>query len=315
MMLLLSTSDTDLLSGRASGADWRLANPARLSVDDLTPLLADVDLVVVRLLGGRRAWPDGLDALLTDGRPVVVLSGEQAPDAALMELSTVPAGVAAEAHAYLAHGGPANLAELHRFLSDTVLLTGGSSLLPLVLDKVALASGKARDQLVCKQPHQAVAYGAAILAQQVFCQSSGKDLQSICSYDLGIRTLGRDGQPTVKALINRNSAVPASATMTFYTSRDDQTRMIIEAVQKRGEGDAAEEKSLGYFAFGPIESPRKKYPVEIEMSYDLEGMVTITARDPETGKQIRQVMDEETEALDRALFEQQGWLQKIEVNV
>ncbi|MFV2085682.1 cobaltochelatase subunit CobN [Micromonospora sp. LOL_021] len=124
MMLLLSTSDTDLLSGRASGADWRLANPARLSVDDLPQLLSGVDLMVVRLLGGRRAWPDGLDALLAGPRPVVVLSGEQAPDAALMELSTVPAGVAAEAHAYLAHGGPANLAELHRFLSDTVLLTG-----------------------------------------------------------------------------------------------------------------------------------------------------------------------------------------------
>ena len=56
--------------------------------------------------------------------PAVVLGGEQAPDAELMELSTVPAGIAAEAHAYLAHGGPANLRQLARFLSDTVLLTG-----------------------------------------------------------------------------------------------------------------------------------------------------------------------------------------------
>ena len=46
------------------------------------------------------------------------------PDAALMEQSTVPIGVAAEAHVYLAQGGPANLAQLHAFLSDTVLLTG-----------------------------------------------------------------------------------------------------------------------------------------------------------------------------------------------
>src|SRR5918995_1231169 len=73
---LLSTSDTDLLSARASGADWRLGNPARL------------------------------------------------PDAELMELSTVPMGVATEAHGYLAQGGPDNLVQLHRFLSDTVLLTG-----------------------------------------------------------------------------------------------------------------------------------------------------------------------------------------------
>ena len=124
MILLLSTSDTDLLSARASGAAFRLANPARTSVGDLPSLVDGTDLVVVRLLGGRRAWEEGLDALLAGPRPVVVLSGEQAPDAELMELSTVPAGVSAEAHAYLAHGGPGNLAELFAFLSDTVLLTG-----------------------------------------------------------------------------------------------------------------------------------------------------------------------------------------------
>ncbi|SDK94080.1 cobaltochelatase subunit CobN [Nonomuraea jiangxiensis] len=123
-VLLLSTSDTDLLSARASGAAYRPGNPARVGVDDLPALLEGVDLVVVRLLGGRRAWEEGLDALLAGPRPVVVLGGEQAPDAELMELSTVSAGVCAEAHAYLAHGGPANLAELHAFLSDTVLLTG-----------------------------------------------------------------------------------------------------------------------------------------------------------------------------------------------
>ena len=123
-VLLLSTSDTDLLSARASDAAYRLGNPARLSAEDLPELVDGTDLVVVRLLGGRRAWEDGLDALLAGPRPVVVLGGEQAPDAELMELSTVSGGVCAEAHAYLAHGGPANLAELHAFLSDTVLLTG-----------------------------------------------------------------------------------------------------------------------------------------------------------------------------------------------
>jgi cobaltochelatase CobN len=124
VIVLLSTSDTDLLSARASGADFRLGNPARLDVADLPELVDGADLVVVRILGGRRAWEEGLDALLAGPRPVVVLGGEQAPDAELMELSTVPGGVCAEAHAYLAHGGPANLTELFNFLSDTVLLTG-----------------------------------------------------------------------------------------------------------------------------------------------------------------------------------------------
>ncbi|MEX2982740.1 cobaltochelatase subunit CobN [Streptomyces sp. C36] len=126
MILLLSTSDTDLLSARAAGGpvSYRLANPARLALDELPALLEGTDLVVVRLLGGLRAWQEGLDLLLAGPRPVVVLTGEQAPDAQLMEASTVPVGIAAEAHAYLAHGGPANLEQLARFLSDTVLLTG-----------------------------------------------------------------------------------------------------------------------------------------------------------------------------------------------
>jgi cobaltochelatase CobN len=124
VFLLLSTSDTDLLSARASGSAWRPANPARTAVADLPALLDGADLVVVRILGGRRAWEEGLDALLASGLPVVVLGGEQAPDADLMKLSTVPAGVAADAHTYLAQGGAENLASLHDFLSDTVLLTG-----------------------------------------------------------------------------------------------------------------------------------------------------------------------------------------------
>lgn len=124
MILLLSTSDTDLSCARACGEDYRLANPARLDAADLPRLLDGAHVVVLRLLGGRRAWPEGVDAVLASGLPAVVLSGELIPDAELMELSSVPAGVAAQAHAYLAHGGPDNLRQLARFLSDALLLTG-----------------------------------------------------------------------------------------------------------------------------------------------------------------------------------------------
>ncbi|MGY0386631.1 cobaltochelatase subunit CobN [Nocardioides sp. WG-D5] len=119
---LLSTSDTDLLSARASGADYAWANPSRAT--DLEAVVADADLVVFRLLGSPNDLWDGLSAVKERGTPVVVLGGEQQPSAELMEHSTVPMGVAAEAHRYLAEGGPANLAQLHAFLSDTVLLTG-----------------------------------------------------------------------------------------------------------------------------------------------------------------------------------------------
>ena len=118
---LLSTSDTDLLSARASGADYVWANPTRVTG---TPSVDGCQLGIVRLLGGPQDLEGWYDDLRATGIPLVVLGGEQQPNAELMERSTVPIGIAAEAHRYLAEGGPANLAQLHAFLSDTVLLTG-----------------------------------------------------------------------------------------------------------------------------------------------------------------------------------------------
>ncbi|WP_238419442.1 cobaltochelatase subunit CobN [Gordonia sp. 'Campus'] len=134
MILLLSTSDTDLLTASAAHdpepgsalapVAYRGANPSRILIDDIAGLAADADLIVVRILGGVRAWEDGLAAVEATGKPLVVCSGEQQPDPDLMAHSTVPAGVATQAHDYLAAGGVANLVNLHHFLSDTVLLTG-----------------------------------------------------------------------------------------------------------------------------------------------------------------------------------------------
>ncbi|MEV5398889.1 cobaltochelatase subunit CobN [Streptomyces cellulosae] len=124
-VLLLSTADTDLLAARASGAGYRIGNPTRVDVAEELPALLDgADLAVVRLLGGKRAWEEGLAALKASGVPTVLLGGESVPDAELMAESSVPAGAVAEALRYLVEGGPENLAELARFLSDTVLLTG-----------------------------------------------------------------------------------------------------------------------------------------------------------------------------------------------
>ncbi|MDZ5088368.1 cobaltochelatase subunit CobN [Mycolicibacterium parafortuitum] len=123
-VLLLSTSDTDLITARASAAGYRWANPSRLVEGELAELLESADVVVVRILGGYRAWEDGIDAVAASGVPAVVVSGEQAPDAELMKHSTVPAGVALQAHVYLAQGGVANLKNLYAFLSDTLLMTG-----------------------------------------------------------------------------------------------------------------------------------------------------------------------------------------------
>ncbi|WP_281285772.1 cobaltochelatase subunit CobN [Nocardioides humi] len=158
---LLSTSDTDLLSARASGADYGWANPSRSDLAALVASAEGADLVVVRLLGSPQQYDAELAALRGAGRPLVVLGGELTPSAELMEASTVPVGIAAEAHRYLAEGGPRNLAQLHRFLSDTVLLTGEGFEPPEVIpawglvERDAAAGDRARVGVLFYRAHQA----------------------------------------------------------------------------------------------------------------------------------------------------------------
>ncbi|MET0928106.1 MAG: cobaltochelatase subunit CobN, partial [Aeromicrobium sp.] len=130
---LLSTSDTDLLSARASGADYTYANPARPGHQEMAEALESADLIVARILGSPQDLCSGFWRIKDIGKPIVVLGGEQTPSAELMEQSNVPIGIAADAHVYLAEGGPANLAQLHAFLSDTILLTGEGFDPPAVL--------------------------------------------------------------------------------------------------------------------------------------------------------------------------------------
>jgi len=119
-LLLVSTADTDLLAARAAGAGFRVANPARLTEQDLPELLDGVDAAVVRLLGGARVWEAGLAALARAGVPTAALGGEAVPDADLIALSSVPVNVVAHASRYLIAGGPENLGRLARYLDATV---------------------------------------------------------------------------------------------------------------------------------------------------------------------------------------------------
>jgi cobaltochelatase CobN len=111
--------------------------------------LDGVRVVLVRLLGGRRAW-DGFDALrarcVRDGVPLLAFSGEAAPDAELTALSTAPAGVVAEAFTYLVQGGVDNTANLFRFVADTLLRTGFGFAAPATLPEEGVWGARPRDR-------------------------------------------------------------------------------------------------------------------------------------------------------------------------
>lgn len=195
---------------------------------------------------------------------------------------------------------------------DHILLTGGSSLLPLVRERLAERTGREREELKLKQPHQAVAYGAALIAEQLFGEQGERTLQRATAWQLGVRVRGTDGEPAVKVMIDRNKPVPVSEAMTFQTTRDNQPRVVIEVVQQKE--PSVEEKSLGYFIFSLPPGVPRHYSVEITLAYDLEGLVKATARNPSTGEELQQVMDEEGMALDDELLRQQDWVNNLPIN-
>lgn len=161
---------------------------------------------------------------------------------------------------------------------DRVLLVGGGSLLPQFRQRVARHLDKSDDAVVLRQPQQAVAFGAALLAKQAEQRSDCLPVlrQSIANYDLGVRVRDpRSGHLAIYNLIKRNSSLPATGSKIFKTSRDDQTRLVIEVVQSRG--NAAEALSLGHFSFGPLAEPRANTPIEVKMQYDREGLVDVRA--------------------------------------
>ncbi|MDQ1514648.1 MAG: cobaltochelatase CobN, partial [Actinomycetota bacterium] len=129
MILFLSTADTEILALRAAiemlpdgFPAVRAGSPAAMEV---APPLDGVDAVVVRLLGGRRAWEAPFDALAractAAGVALLAFGGESALDPELTAASTVGAAVIGAALPYLLHGGPANTANLLRFVADEVL--------------------------------------------------------------------------------------------------------------------------------------------------------------------------------------------------
>src|SRR3954451_15209368 len=222
MFALLSTSDTDLLSARSSAAGWRLGNPARLDASVIAELVEGSAVVVVRILGVRRQYEGLLAPLLAGPAPVVVLGGEQVPDAELMELSTVPMGVATEAHGYLAQGGPDNLTQLHRFLSDTVLLTGESFEPPSVAPEWGLLS---REPQTASGPRVAVLYYRAhhlagnIAFVEVLCaaieDAGGQALpvftSSLRTVDAGLLEVLRSADALVVTVLAAGGSRPATA--------------------------------------------------------------------------------------------------------
>jgi len=150
-LLFLTTADTEILAAARALEPLpegfpavRCANPTKLEDAGvfLDKALPSTKVVIIRLLGGRRAWPDGFEELrrrCEDLRiPLLAFGGEAEPDAELTALSTAPSGIVAEAFEYLRHGGVRNTENLLKFVADTLLVEGYGFEPPLALPEVGV---------------------------------------------------------------------------------------------------------------------------------------------------------------------------------
>jgi molecular chaperone DnaK len=162
---------------------------------------------------------------------------------------------------------------------DEVVLVGGMTRMPAVVEKVKAIFGK--DPLKGVNPDEVVAIGAAI--QGGVLQGDVKDvlLLDVTPLSLGIETMG--GVTT--KLIERNSTIPTSKSETFSTAADNQPQVEIHVLQGEREM-SSDNKSLGRFILdGIAPAPRGVPQIEVTFSLDANGILNVTAKDKGTGKE------------------------------
>ena len=162
---------------------------------------------------------------------------------------------------------------------DNIVLVGGMTRMPAVIEKVKQIFGK--DPMKGVNPDEVVAVGAAI--QGGVLQGDVKDvlLLDVTPLSLGIETMGG----VMTRLIERNTTIPTSKSEVFSTAADNQPQVEVHVLQ--GEREMAEgNKSLGRFILdGIAPAPRGVPQVEVTFNIDANGILNVTAKDKGTGKE------------------------------
>jgi len=162
---------------------------------------------------------------------------------------------------------------------NTILLVGGSTRVPLVLQKVEEFFGKKPSASV--NPDEAVAQGAAVQAWIIGWDVTDVLLLDVTPLSLSIETMG--GVAT--RMIERNTTIPASKAETFSTAVDNQPSVEINVLQWEREM-AADNKSLWRFILDGIASaPRGTPQIEVTFDIDANWVLTVKAKDKGTGKE------------------------------
>lgn len=170
-------------------------------------------------------------------------------------------------------------AEIDTKLISDVILVGGMTRMPAVINKVKEIFGKAASAGI--NPDEVVAMGAAIQAGVLEGDVKDVLLLDVTPLSVGIETLG--GVRTT--LIERNTTIPTSKSESFTTAADNQTSVEIHVLQ--GEREMASDNvSIGRFNLDGIATAQRGVPqVEVTFDIDADGILKVSAKDKGTGKE------------------------------
>ena len=169
-----------------------------------------------------------------------------------------------------------------------VILVGGQTRMPLVQKVVREFFGKEPRKDV--NPDEAVAVGAAIQAGVLAGEVKDVLLLDVTPLSLGIETLGG----VVDKVIEKNTTIPTKAAKTYSTAEDNQPAVTIRVLQGERQR-AADNKLLGQFDLADISpAPRGLPQIEVTFDIDANGILNVSAKDKNTGKEQRIVIKAST---------------------
>ena len=162
---------------------------------------------------------------------------------------------------------------------DEIVMVGGSTRIPAVLELVKRITGKDPNQTV--NPDEVVAVGAAIQGGVLAGEVKDILLLDVTPLSLGVETLGG----VMTKMITRNTTVPTKKTETYSTAVDGQTNVEIHVLQGEREM-ASDNTSLGTFRLDGIPpAPRGVPQIEVTFDIDANGILSVTAKDKGSGKE------------------------------